>query len=60
VVVCSKAGAEFDLQLIWTLWLASIVAFQLQNQAARGDVLLFTSYGVIEMVVEQDCPGDTR
>jgi hypothetical protein len=39
VVVCSKAGAEFDLQLIWTLWLASIVAFQLQSQAARDDDL---------------------
>ena len=40
VLVCSKAGADFDLELIWTLMIASFIAFVIQKEAAR---LTFTS-----------------
>eukprot|EP00035_Acanthoeca_spectabilis_P010238 m.181345 g.181345 ORF g.181345 m.181345 type:complete len:540 (+) comp14963_c0_seq2:2063-3682(+) len=35
VVVCAKAGADFKLHLIWTVVLASFVAFVLQKEAGR-------------------------
>ena len=35
VVVCSKAGADFGLELLWALLAASFVAYTLQVNAAR-------------------------
>jgi Mn2+/Fe2+ NRAMP family transporter len=35
VVVCSKAGADFDLKLLWCLIVASAVAYILQENSAR-------------------------
>eukprot|EP00040_Diaphanoeca_grandis_P032194 m.194656 g.194656 ORF g.194656 m.194656 type:complete len:711 (+) comp32539_c0_seq1:146-2278(+) len=35
VVMCSKAGAESGLKLVWVLVAASYVAFMLQKEAAR-------------------------
>ena len=33
VIMCSKAGAEYQLQLLWALSFASVVAFTLQEGA---------------------------
>lgn len=35
VIMCSKAGAEYQLQLLWALSFASVVAFTLQEGAGR-------------------------
>lgn len=35
VIVCAKSGADFGLDLIWTLVAATFVAFLLQEEAAR-------------------------
>ena len=35
VIVCSKAGADYALTLLWALVLASFVAYALQEGAAR-------------------------
>ena len=35
VIMCSKAGAEYQLQLLWALSFASVVAFTLQEGAER-------------------------
>ena len=35
VVVCSKSGADFGLDLVWALVLASFVAYVLQEGSAR-------------------------
>jgi Mn2+/Fe2+ NRAMP family transporter len=45
VVVCSKAGAEFDLALIWTLVVASFVAYTLAESAARLAIVSGMSFG---------------
>lgn len=45
VIVCSKAGAEFNLQLLWTLIVASFVAFMLQKEAARLTIVSGMSFG---------------
>ena len=36
VVVCSKSGADYQLQLQWTLVAASFVAFVLQKEVRAG------------------------
>ena len=35
VVVASKIGADFDFELVWVIYIASCVAFTLQEGAAR-------------------------
>lgn len=45
VVVCAKSGADFQLQLLWTLVMASIVAFILQKEAACLTMQTGMSFG---------------
>lgn len=45
VVVCSKSGADYQLQLQWTLVAASFVAFVLQKEAARLTMVSGKSFG---------------
>jgi Mn2+/Fe2+ NRAMP family transporter len=45
VVVCSKAGAEYDLTLIWTLVVAAFVSFVLAESAARLTIVSGISFG---------------
>ena len=45
VVVCAKAGADFDLRLMWTLLFASLAAFVMQSQAARLTIESGISFG---------------
>lgn len=45
VVVCSKAGAEYDTRLVWTLIVASFVAFVLQEASARLTLITGMSFG---------------
>jgi Mn2+/Fe2+ NRAMP family transporter len=35
VVVCAKAGTDFGLSLVWAMFIASVVAYTLQEAAAR-------------------------
>ena len=35
VVVASNIGADFDFELVWVIYIASCVAFTLQEGAAR-------------------------
>ena len=39
VIVCSKSGADFGLKLIWSLVLASFVAYVLQEGSARLSIV---------------------
>jgi Mn2+/Fe2+ NRAMP family transporter len=39
VIVCSKAGADYDQKLMWTLVAASVVAFAMQEGAARFGIV---------------------
>ncbi|KAH8067052.1 hypothetical protein JL720_12562 [Aureococcus anophagefferens] len=45
VIVCSKAGADYALTLLWALVLASFVAYALQEGAARLSLLGRTTLG---------------
>lgn len=45
VVVCSKGGSEFKLQLLWTLLAASFVAFVMQKEAATLTIVSGKSFG---------------
>jgi Mn2+/Fe2+ NRAMP family transporter len=45
VVVCSKAGADYDLTLIWTLVVAAFVSFVLAESAARLSIVSGVSFG---------------
>jgi manganese transport protein len=45
VVVCAKAGADYDLQLMWTLMFASVAAFVMQREAARLSIQSGMSFG---------------
>jgi len=39
VVTCARAGAEYGLQLIWPLLFASLLAYTLQERAARFTIV---------------------
>jgi Mn2+/Fe2+ NRAMP family transporter len=39
VIVCSKAGADYDQTLMWTLVAASVIAFSMQEGAARFGIV---------------------
>merc|ERR1712106_853836 len=45
VVTCSRAGAEFGLNLIWALVVAALIAFTLQEGTARLTIVSGTSLG---------------
>ena len=45
VVTCARAGAEFDLQLIWALLFASLLAYTLQEGTARLTIVSGKSLG---------------
>ena len=45
VVTCARAGAEYDLNLIWALVFASILAFTLQEGTARLTIVSGKSLG---------------
>ena len=45
VVTCSRAGAEFGLQLIWALVVAALIAFTLQEGTARLTIVSGQSLG---------------
>jgi Mn2+/Fe2+ NRAMP family transporter len=45
VIVLSKSGADFDLQLLWAVLVASIVAYTLQEGAARLYIVSGLSFG---------------
>ena len=45
VVVCAKAGADYDLRLMWTLMFASVAAFVMQREAARLSIESGMSFG---------------
>ena len=45
VVTCSKAGAEYELKLIWALIFASIFAYILQEGTARLTITSGKSLG---------------
>jgi Mn2+/Fe2+ NRAMP family transporter len=45
VVVCSKAGSEFRFELLWCLVIASVIAFVLQEAAARVSIVSGMSLG---------------
>ena len=45
VVTCARAGAEFDLHLIWALVVASLIAFTLQEGTARLTIVSGLSLG---------------
>jgi len=39
IIVCSKAGADYGLDLLWALLLASFVAYTLQEGAAKLSIV---------------------
>ena len=45
VVTCSRAGAEFELNLIWALVVAGLIAFTLQEGTARLTIVSGKSLG---------------
>ena len=45
VVTCARAGAEFDLSLIWALVFATAMAFTLQEGTARLTIVSGRSLG---------------
>ena len=45
VVTCARAGAEYDLSLIWALIFASILAYTLQEGTARLTIVSGKSLG---------------
>ena len=45
VVTCSRAGAEFELSLIWALVVAGLIAFTLQEGTARLTIVSGKSLG---------------
>ena len=45
VVTCARAGAEYDLNLIWALVFASILAYTLQEGTARLTIVSGKSLG---------------
>ena len=45
VVTCARAGAEYDLSLIWALVFASILAYTLQEGTARLTIISGRSLG---------------
>ena len=45
VVTCARAGAEFDLQLVWVLFFASLLAFTLQEGTVRLTITSGLSLG---------------
>jgi len=45
VVTCSRAGAEFELNLIWALVVAGLIAFTLQEGTARLTIVSGRSLG---------------
>jgi Mn2+/Fe2+ NRAMP family transporter len=45
VIVMSKSGAEFDLQLLWAVIVGSIVAYTLQEGAARLFIVSGLNFG---------------
>jgi Mn2+/Fe2+ NRAMP family transporter len=45
VIVCSKAGSDFGLVLLWALVLASFVAYALQEGSARLALIARTTLG---------------
>ena len=47
VVTCARAGAEFDLQLIWALLFASLLAYTLQEGTARLTIVSGRSLGEV-------------
>ena len=57
VIVCSKAGSDFGLALLWTLLAASFVAFTLQEAAqAQAPRITFPNPAVpAAAVLKQTC-----
>jgi len=45
ITLMSKGGAEFGLRLIWTIPIASLIAYCLQEGGARLQILQQTSFG---------------
>ena len=45
VVTCARAGAEYDLSLIWALVFASVLAYTLQEGTARLTIVSGKSLG---------------
>ena len=45
VVTCSRAGAEFEMNLIWALVVAGLIAFTLQEGTARLTIVSGKSLG---------------
>ena len=55
VVTCARAGAEFDLSLIWALVFATAMAFTLQEGTARLTIVSGRSLGQCLRVKYRHC-----
>ena len=45
VIMCSKSGSEFGLQLLWALLVASVVAYTMQEGSARLSIVSGLDFG---------------
>ena len=51
VVTCARAGAEFELHLVWVLIFASLLAYILQEGTARLTIHSGRAYAVIVLAL---------
>ena len=57
VIVCSKAGADYGLRLLWPLVLASGVAYALQEGSARLSLVTSKTLGGAMRAMWRDLGG---